>query len=74
MTRENHKQRSEPYDPTPDEIAAECRKIRAGWSEETYRVRAGGVTRMAVRESVAWTPEEYTEKEISEMLGGTSYR
>lgn len=74
MTRKHHKQREDPYNPTLDEIAKACREIRAGWSEETHRARAGSVTKMVLRESMSWTPREYTEKEISEMLGNTSFR
>lgn len=32
---------SEPYLPTPEEIAAACREIRKEWSEEERRKRAG---------------------------------
>jgi hypothetical protein len=37
-------------------IAAECARIRAGWSELEHRRRACGWTREEVREQLAWRP------------------
>ena len=64
----------EPYDPTLKEIADECRKIRDGWSEETHRSRSSSLTKAVLRESLAWTPIEYTEMEVAKALGSTSWR
>ena len=41
-----------PGEPTPEEIAADCRAIREEWDENEYRRRAGYAA------STGWTPPE----------------
>ncbi len=57
------------YEPTLDEIDECCRKIRAGWSEATYRIRAGVVTKTALKDVMSWQPTVYTEAEVEAAIG-----
>ena len=46
--------------PTPEEIARECAKIRADWSESEFRKRAG------VRNTIRWVVPEVRVAEWAE--------
>jgi hypothetical protein len=51
---------SDVWVPTPEEIAAECAKIRADWSEAEFRKRAG------VRHTIHWIVPEVRVAEWAE--------
>lgn len=36
------------YEPTPEEIAAECREIQRGWTEQDRESRASGVSQFSI--------------------------
>jgi hypothetical protein len=59
-------------DPTPDEIAAECLIIRAGWSQLDQRLRRGhhdfvgfngpGIREISTRDLPQWARDLITEE------------
>lgn len=51
--------RTEPYEPTIDEILRTCRKIRSSWSEQEHRVRSG-TSRVDAKRVGRWAPPVVT--------------
>lgn len=49
----------QPYDPTPEEIAEHCERIRDGWPAKEMRKRA------AWAQAESWTPPESGVDEAS---------
>jgi hypothetical protein len=59
------RRKSSRRDPAPAEIVYLCAQIRRGWSELTYRVRAGyGQNYEQVQQQEVWTPPEIKLSEL----------
>jgi len=44
-------------DPTPEQIRAECRKIRDGWSEREYWLRSGHNASTLLKDGNGFVPD-----------------
>lgn len=53
----------EPIDPTPEEIADACQRIREGWDEREHKKRAGE------NRGGGWTPPVVSGPECEELEG-----
>ena len=64
MLREGRITMKESYEPTPEQIRAECQKIQAEWSE-SERLRRAGISLEGAMDRRRWHPPLVNEGEIA---------